>query len=287
MREREAARVGLSRVGRHVRHLRDVVRHLRQPLDRAGREAVGVHLQHEVRGDRHDVGVAGALAVAVHDALDLEDAGLDAGEGGRHRAPGVVVGVDAERDAVHPGADLPHDARDVRRERAAVRVAEHQALGPLLSRRLEHADREVRVSQVAVEEVLGVEEDVSALGAEMPDGVADHRHALVEVGPERLLDVDVPALAHERDRLGPRVEEIAQDRAVLRLLARPPGHPERDELRVVERLLRCEAEELRVARVRARPTALDVGQTELVELVEDPHAILHRVGKAGRLRAVT
>ncbi len=55
---------------------------------------------------------------------------------------------------------------------------------------------------------------------------------------------------------------------------------------VLQRLLRGEPEELRVARVRSRPSALDERHPELVDLVQDPQAILDRVRQAGLLRAV-
>ena len=62
--------------------------------------------------------------------------------------------------------------------------------------------------------------------------------------------------------------------------------PNAVSVRVLQGLLRRQLEELRVARVRARPAALDVGEADLVELVQDAQAVLDRVRQVGLLRAV-
>ena len=67
-------------------------------------------------------------------------------------------------------------------------------------RGLEHAQRELGVALVAVEEVLGVEHHAESVAAEELDRVGDHRHALVERGAERLGDVVVPRLADDAHR---------------------------------------------------------------------------------------
>jgi hypothetical protein len=72
--------------------------------------------------------------------------------------------VDAKRRR-HPGADDVHDLGDVVRQHPAVGVAQDEPLGAGLGRCLQHGQREGRVAPVAVEEVLGVEEDTTALPA--------------------------------------------------------------------------------------------------------------------------
>ena len=55
--------------------------------------------------------------------------------------------------------DLAHDPLDLVRQRAAVRVAQDEARrAPAVAAAFEHAQRELGVAPVAVEEVLGVEE---------------------------------------------------------------------------------------------------------------------------------
>ena len=121
--ERMPARVRLMRVGSDVCDLGDVVRELGEMLHRAGGEGVrDAHLQHEVRGDRDQVGVAGPFAVAVDGALHLEDPRIDGDQRVRDRAPRVVVDVDPERHA-RPFADRRDDPGHVEREHPAVRVA--------------------------------------------------------------------------------------------------------------------------------------------------------------------
>jgi hypothetical protein len=127
-------------------------------------QAIGVHLQHEVRRDGDQVGVAGALAVAVHDALHLEDPVLDRDQRVGDRASGVVVDMDPYRGR-HLGDDAGDDARDVRRQHPAVRVTQDQTLGARLLRRSQHVHRVRRVAHVPVEEVLRVEEHAAVLRA--------------------------------------------------------------------------------------------------------------------------
>jgi hypothetical protein len=98
--------------------------------------------------------------------------------------------------------------------------------------------------------------------------------------------VDVRRLADDAHDLGARVQQFAEHPALLRALARLARHPERGQRGVLQRLLRGEPEELRVAGVRARPPALDERHAELVDLVEDPQTVLDRVRQAGLLRAV-
>ena len=127
VRERVAARVRLARVGGEVRDVGDVVRQLGEVLDRALGQRVGrAHLQHEVGGERDQVGVAGALAVAVDRALHLVHAGVDRDERVRDRAPGVVVHVDAER---HARLRLARRRRRARRRTAACRRSCRRARG--------------------------------------------------------------------------------------------------------------------------------------------------------------
>ena len=68
------------------------VRRSRRP---SGRQ-LDAHLQLEVGDAGHQVGVAGALAVAVDRALELGGAAEHGGDRVGHRAAGVVLGVDAE-----------------------------------------------------------------------------------------------------------------------------------------------------------------------------------------------
>ena len=96
----------------------------------SGASTLDAHLQLEVGDDRDEVRVAGALADAVDRALHLRRAGLDRDERVGDGAAAVVVPVDAERDVRQRLAHLGDDRRDLRRQRAAVGVAQHERSAP-------------------------------------------------------------------------------------------------------------------------------------------------------------
>ena len=178
-------------------------------------------LGHEVPDDGEQVGVAGPLAVAVGGALHVRRARLDGGDRVGHRAAGVVLAVDAEPEA---GA--------VRRPRRRPRRCRSGSMPPLVSHSTAtSAPASTAASStrsavsgsnaVAVEEVLGVEEDPPALGRQEGDGVGDHRAVLGDVGAQRPLDVPAVGLRDQRDDRAPRV----QQRPDLRVVARPSSRP--------------------------------------------------------------
>ena len=95
VREGVLAHVGLVGVGDEVEELVEQVRGLGQPGQRG--QAVVPHLELEVGDDRDEVGVAAALAVAVHRALDHRRPGAHARERVGDADARVVVAVDADR----------------------------------------------------------------------------------------------------------------------------------------------------------------------------------------------
>ena len=120
-----------------------------------------------------------------------------------HTAAGVVVQVHPHGGA-QPVDDLGHDGVHLVRQRPAVGVAQHQALGAGLGDRRQHGQRVVGVVLVAVEGVLGVEEHPPALPDEVRHRLRRHGDPLVEARPQRSGDVVVPALADDADRLRAR-----------------------------------------------------------------------------------
>ena len=99
---------------------------------------------------------------------------------------------------MHPSPRVPHQR--LRRpvgQPAAVRVAEYGDIRAGLRCCAQNLHGVGRIAAVAVEEVLGVEEDAPALGAQMGHGVADHREVLLERRAEGELDVPLVALRHE------------------------------------------------------------------------------------------
>ena len=109
-----------------VQRVRDVREFLQRGVADADVESVGVfRLQFQRRNDRHQVGVAAALAEPVERALDLARAGAHGGKGIGHRLLGIVVGVDADVVAGDRLAHRADDLLDFVRQRAAIGVAQH------------------------------------------------------------------------------------------------------------------------------------------------------------------
>ena len=224
MGERRLADVRVGGVRRQVDELGHVAAHRGEPLEAALREALHPELQLEVGDAGHEVGVAGALAVAVDRALELGGPAEHRGDGVGDRAPAVVLGVDAD---LLVGAEvvrhLADDPLHLVGQRAAVGVAEHEAVGAVGGGRLEHAEGVLGVGLVAVEEVLGVEEHPqTGRGLEEGHRLAHHGHALVERGLQRLGHVVVPRLADDAGG-GRAGADQRRERGVDVDLAQPAG----------------------------------------------------------------
>ena len=169
----------------------------------------------------------------------------------------------------------------------AVGVAQGDDLGAGVVRRPEHLERVVAVGAVAVEEVLGVQEHLLPLGAQVGDGVADHGEVLLEGGPQGELDVPVVRLGDQGDHRRTTVTQRSDLRVVGGGAAGPARGAEGRQLRVLEVELDGRAsEELGVLRVRARPAALDVAHAEAVELPRDRQLVGDREVEPLLLRAV-
>ncbi len=286
VREGGDADVRLVGGGREVDDLGDGVRDAGHLGERAGREDLLAVLQLQRRDDGEEVGVAHALAVAVGGALDVGGARVDGGEGVGDRAARVVLGVDAQARA-GVGEDGGDDGLDLRGEHAAVGVAEDDDVGAGLRGRPYDRLGVLGVGAVAVEEVLAVDEDAAALGAEVGDRVADHRDVLVERRAQGEFDVTVVGLGDQGDDGGAGVQEGRDLRVVRRLGAGAAGGAEGHELRVLEVDLVLRAgEELGVARVGAGPAALDEAHAEVVQVPGDGQLVGDRQIDAFALGAV-
>ena len=157
---------------------------------RSARDRLDPHLQREVRDDRGEVAVAGALAVAVDRALHLDRAAAHAGERVGHAGAGVVVEVhrDRRRRRRSRSTTSRDDPLDLVRQRCRrwCRTA-RAASRPLCGRGFEHAQRELGVAACSRRRSARRRSSTSqARAAEELDRVADHRHALVERGLQRL-----------------------------------------------------------------------------------------------------
>ena len=250
------------------------------------RQHVAVQLELEVGDDGDEVGVAGALAVAVDAALHVARPRGDGGQRVGHGAAAVVVGVDADAGAGRLD-DVEHDVGDPVGQHAAVGVAQGDDLRAGLGGGAQHLEGVRPVGAVAVEEVLGVEEDRLPLLAQVRDRVAHHREVLLERGAQRELDVAVVRLRDEGDDARAGVTEGTHEGVVGSTYAGPAGGAEGREPRMPEvELLAGAAEELGVLGVGPRPAALDVAHAEAVELLGDAQLVGDREVEALLLGAV-
>ena len=150
--------IGLVRGRGHVGDLADRVRHPAHLGQAARRQHLTPLLELQPGHHAEQVGVAGPLAVAVRGALDVRGPGRHGRQGVGHRARRVVVAVDAQPRAGSV-SDRGHHVTELGGQHAAVGVAQRHQVGAGLHRRAHHLERVGRVGPVAVEEVLGVEEN--------------------------------------------------------------------------------------------------------------------------------
>src|SRR2546426_1041375 len=177
---------------------------------------------------------------------------------------------------------------DTNREtsRSSRRLGSGMQSCPSRFRSQQRGHRVVGVGAEAVEEVLGVEDDLVHLGPEERDRVADHGEILGECRAEGLGHVEVPRLADDRRHRRAGVEQRAHVGVRVGGAAGAPGHAERRKLRVLERDVLHAPEEPEVLRVRARPSPFYIMDAERVEPGREPNLIFHRERHAFALGAI-
>ena len=187
----------------------------------------------------------------------------DGGQRVGHGQVAVVVGVDAERD------------RDARGRPAATAAATSSGSAPpLVSHRTIQAapaaaaawmrpQGVVGVVLEAVEEMLGVVDHLAAVRRAEGDRVGDHPQVLVERDAEDLVDVQVPALADDRDDRRAGVDQGLHADVVLGGDVAAPGHAEGGDPGVLQLEVADRAEVGGVLGVGERITALDVVEAQL------------------------
>jgi len=240
-----------------------------QPL---ARQQLPAELELQVGDHGREIGVAGALPVAVHGALHVHDPSLDGGDGVGDGAARVVVAVDAEIDADLTGGrdDITHPAR----QHAPVGVAEHDDLGARLGGRSHDLERVTGVAPVAVEEVFAVDEHPASFAHQVADGVAHHREVLGQARLQRALDVSVVALRHQADDGRPGIQQGRGERVGGGLAPDPPRGAEGHQLGSGQRQVGASpGKEGGVVGVGTGPTPFDEGDAEFVEVGGDPQLV--------------
>ena len=251
----------------------------REPLQAAVGQRGDAHLQREVRDDRRQVAVAGALAVAVDRALHVPGAGP-------HRRPArwpprsrcrrgrwtPTITSSPKWSTTAPtisstswGSEPPLVSHSTRWLGAlGHRGLEHRAgrtRGCACSRRRSARRRTARRRPFAGEEL---------------DRVGHHGHALVERGQQRLGDVVVPALGDDAHRRRCRPRRGCAGSASSSTL--PFGRRVEPKATSVDvsscSSVRGPLEELVVLGVGAGPAALDAVHAEVVELLGDAQLVV-------------
>ncbi len=184
VREGAAPDPRLVGVGRDVGDLGHGVRHPTQLDQPAGRQHLPTRLDLERGDDAEQVGVAATLAVAVGRALHVGRPDVDRGERVGHRAQAVSL-----------WAWMP-TRRPVPTTAPTMSASRYGSMPPLVSQSTSTSapasaatvstlHRVHRIREVAVEEVLGVQEHPLSFGREVRDAVADHREVLLAGGARR------------------------------------------------------------------------------------------------------
>ncbi len=164
-------------------------------------------------------------------------------------------------------ADRVDDLADLGWQRAPVGVAEHDPAGAALHGGIEASKRIVRVRLVAVEEMLGIEQSLAALGHQMGDRLADIGEVFVERDAERGLDMEVVRLADQADGGGARIDHLGQHLVIGGRAPRPLGHAEGGEGGGLQHRRRLE--KIAVGGVGPGPAALDIVEAEIIQRPRD------------------
>src|SRR5262249_31818448 len=136
------------------------------------------------------------------------------------------------------------------------------------------------------EEVLGVEDDLVHPGAQERDRVADDVEVLLQRDAQVVPDMEIPRLADDGDDRCLGAQQCLQVAVVRGAHARAAGGTERGDTCRPEPEPANAAEELLVARIRARPAAFHVVDAQVVEALGDAELVVEREADVFGLRAV-
>src|ERR1019366_7403320 len=244
-----------------------------------------VEFELEVGDDAGQVGVAAALAVAVHAALNEGSPGLDSGQGVGNGEIGMVVDVDAD-DTIETAADFGDDLDEPRGDGATVGIAEAENISAGGMGGLQGAEGVIGVGDVAVEEMLGVVDEFLAVGLDIADGFGDEDEVLVVGDAEGAFDVEVPGLAEDGDDGGTGFDQGADVAVLMDGVLGEAGAAESREPGVVEGDPGSAFEELLVFGVAAGPAALNVIDTQLIQFLGNDDLVVHGERDGLALRAI-
>ncbi len=141
----------------------------------------------------------------------------------------IVVEMAAERCVAESLTDLSDHSLHLVRQEPSVGVAQHQLLGACVVGHPQRCECKVPIVLVPVEEVLSVEEDPTALRAQVLHRIADHLDRFLVAGAQGVVHVIVPRLADEADHVGLGRQQRGELFVVLRTNPCSPCRAEGDE----------------------------------------------------------
>ena len=267
-----------------IRDLIDITADFRDPLQRPRPQAVQLVLQLQIGDQGQQVHVPAALAESIDRPLGMIGAGADARQCIGGSQSGVVMGVDADRDA-DGFSHGRYRLGDKLRHAAAISVAQRQHIRPGLLRGLQRPQGIVFVVAIGVEEMLRVIDYLPPSRVHQPDRVGNHLQIFFECHAQHHLCLAPAGLAddgHYR-RLG--LQQGFHARVLVGRDAATPGHPERRHLG--SQLHGPDIpEECLILGIGKGESTFDVIDAQVIQLLGNHQFVLQREIKALSLSAV-
>ena len=264
-----------------ARNLRQARKPLLRHIDRNQRREI--RLQFQRRNDRREIGIAAPLAQSVQRSLHLPHARAHRRERIRHRLPRIIMCVNAEMRSRNVQRNLPHNPLDLVRQRAAIRVTQHNPPRTRLIRRDSNRQCIFRIGLVPVKEMLAIEHHLASAPMHRRDTVRNRVEIFLERAPQRHMHLIIPRLADKTNRIACRIKQRGNARIIRGRTPHLFRHAERRKPRRLGPLLRKKRS---IERVRTRVTALDIINPQPVEQTGNLHLVLERKINTRRLRPV-
>src|ERR1022692_1693566 len=176
------------------------------------------------------------------------------------------------------GKEVVYDAEhfaEARGNRATVGIAQAEDIGAGVVGGLQGAQGVAGVGDVAVEEMLGVIDHFLAVVLDVAHGFGDEDEVLVLGDAEGAFDVEVPGLAEDRDDGGTGFDQGADVAVLMDRVLGEARAAERGEPGVVQGQFGSALEKLLVFGVAARPAALNIIDTQLIQLLRNDELVVH------------
>jgi len=182
--------------------------------------------------------------------------------------------------------DPRHDLLEVVDERAAVGVAQGEVGCAPAFRRDQGSEGVIGIVLEAVEKVLGIVDDLPALGDEMAHRVLDHGEVFLGRGADDFGDMEQPRLADDGHDGSPGVEQHLELGVVGGGDAGAAGRPEGGDLGMTKFQPAHLGEERDIAGVGAGEAALDIVDAEMIQSFSDEELVSYGERYALTLGAV-